>query len=446
MNNYLIKNAKIVNEGILFIGSVEIRDGIIKKIFKKDDTISINDITIIDAKGKYLIPGVIDCHVHFREPGLVNKADMNSESIAAIAGGVTSIMDMPNTNPQTTSYKALIEKYLLAKDKLLTNYSFYIGATNNNIDEILNINNTEFCGIKVFMGSSTGNMLVDDENKLNILFSKSKQLIAIHSEDENIIKQNIEKYKIQFNNTIPLKYHSIIRSEEACYKSTSLAIELAKKNNTKLHILHISTARELELLENIDRNKKNITSEVCINHLYFDDSDYEKEGGFLKINPSVKTKKDKEALLNAINSNVIDIISTDHAPHLAEEKQGDYFSISSGAPSIQFSLVLMLQLYKNSITTIENIVNKMCHAPADIYKIKNRGYIKEGYWADLVLVDDNCEWVLKNENILSKCKWSSFEGKTFNSKITHTFVNGVLMYDNGIINTENKGQKLEFDN
>jgi len=446
MYTLLIKNANIINENLEINGHLLIQDGKIIKIFNNSDALPENADKVIDASGKLLIPGVIDDQVHFREPGLTHKAEIYTESKAAVAGGVTSYMEMPNTNPQTTTLELLDEKFIIASAKSLANYSFYFGATNQNIEELKKIDPKKVCGVKVFMGSSTGNMLVDDKDTLSRIFAESPVLIATHCEDEETIQKNIIKAKQEFGENVPLKFHPIIRSHEACYKSSSLAVELARKYNSRLHILHLSTAKELELFDDVTPSKdKLITAEVCVHHLWFDDSDYDKYGNRIKWNPAVKAKNDKEALINGLKSNKIDVIATDHAPHTIEEKENTYFKSPSGGPLVQHSLIAMLELYHKGIFTLNEIVNKMCHTPADIFKIENRGYIREGYWADLVLVDLNSPWTVSNDNILYKCNWSPFEGQQFKSKVTHTVINGNLIYENGLFNETVKGMPLTFE-
>ncbi|MCK4664426.1 MAG: dihydroorotase [Bacteroidales bacterium] len=443
----LIKDCQIVNERKIFDGSIFIKDGKIHDILQKENsfTTSVNYKTI-NAKGKILIPGVIDDQVHFREPGLIHKADIYTESKAAISGGITSYMEMPNTIPQTINQEELEKKNQLAAKKSLANYSFYIGATNHNLEELLKTDAKSVCGIKIFMGSSTGNMLVDDINVLSNIFKESPLLIAVHCEDETIIKNNIKYYRSKFGENVPINYHPLIRSELACYKSSSFAVELAKKYNSRLHLLHLSTEKEVELLDNsVPSSEKQITAEVCIHHLYFEKKDYDIYGTKIKWNPAIKSAKDKNGLLNALINNKIDVVATDHAPHTEEEKQNTYFNAPSGGPMVQHSLSAMLELYHEGKITIEKIVEKMCHAPADIFKIDKRGYIRKGYWADLVLVDINNPWEVTRDNILYKCKWSPFEGHVFNSKVSHTFVNGNLVYENGKFFEKNKGQRLVFN-
>lgn len=441
----LIKNIIIVNEGTQQPGSLLVDHGKIAKILspKEENTITVKQV--IDGKGKYLFPGIIDDHVHFREPGLTQKADIYTESKAAIAGGVTSYMEMPNTIPQAINQQLLADKFDLAAQKSLANFSFYLGATNENLSEIKKINPTEVCGVKVFMGSSTGNMFVDDK-ALTKIFAESPLLIATHCEDDITIKNNILKFKKEFGENVPIHYHPKIRSEEACYKSSSLAVELAKKYNSRLHILHLSTAKELDLLDqSIPSKNKKITAEVCVHHLWFSDMDYPKHGTHIKWNPAIKTLKDRDALLEGLKNNKIDVVATDHAPHTLEEKENSYFKAASGGPLIQHSLVAMLELYHQQKISLEEIVNKMCHTPADIFQIDKRGYIREGYWADLVLVDLQNPWTVQKNNILYKCKWSPFEGQRFNSKITHTIVNGNIVFNNGQFNEEIKGIRLKFN-
>ena len=442
----LIQNATIFNEGLSFKGSVLIEDELIKKIWphKIPEDTELSGIETIDASGLYLIPGVIDDQVHFREPGLTHKGDIFSESRAAVAGGVTSYMEMPNTNPQTITKKLFEEKFQRAAEVSAANYSFYIGATNNNLKELLNIDYSSVCGIKIFMGSSTGNMLVDDENTLTEIFKNAPALIVVHCEDETTIKENAEKARKEFDENVPVAMHPVIRSDEACYKSSSKAVELATKYNTKLHVLHISTAKETALFTSENLKNKRITAEVCVHHLWFDDRDYTSKGNYIKWNPAVKSVKDKEALWEALLAGKIDVIATDHAPHTREEKNRTYFNAPSGGPLIQHSLPAMLEMSSNGIITIEKIVQKMCHAPADLFRIDRRGYIREGYYADLVLIKPNQPWEVSPENILYKCGWSPFEGQVFSHSIVSTFVNGKEVYKNGKIEEGNPGKRLKF--
>lgn len=444
---YFIYNISIVNEGEIAEGSVLIENGKIKKIIKGStnrDEIDKGHESI-DGKGKYLIPGIIDDHVHFREPGLTNKGDIYTESRAGVAGGVTSFMDMPNTLPQAVSIGKLNEKFRIASEKSLANYSFYLGATNDNLDEIKKADKSQVCGIKLFMGSSTGNMLVDNESSLRKLFNESEILIAAHCEDEQLIKSNFDAYFQKTGNSLDVSYHPLIRSEEACYQSSSLAVDLAYKYNTRLHLLHMTTGKEMSLLDNspFSENKK-ITAEVCVNHLWFNEKDYFSKGNLIKVNPAIKTETDRLALLSALSDHTIDVIASDHAPHLLEEKMKDYANAPSGAPMIQHSLPLMLELYHRKMISLENIIEKMCHAPARIFHIEKRGFIREGFQADLVIVDLNDKNMIVRTGILYKCGWSPLEGIILHSKICMTFVNGNLVYNHGSFNENLKGQALTF--
>jgi dihydroorotase len=443
---YYIKNVLIVNENQKFKGNILIKDGLIEGVFKGIHEIELDDTIIIDGKGKLLIPGIIDDQVHFREPGLTLKANIYTESKAAVAGGITSFMEMPNTVPQTVTQELLKEKFDVAANSSLANYSFYFGATNNNIEEIIKTDPKNVCGIKVFMGSSTGNMLVDNEESLKRIFAQAPTLVAVHCEDEATIKANTEKYRAQFGEDVPISYHPVIRSAEACYKSSSMAVGLAKKHGTRLHILHLSTKKELDLLDNsIPLKEKKITGEICVHHLWFDDRDYDKYGTKIKWNPAIKSKTDKNALFEALLDDRLDVIATDHAPHTQGEKVNSYFKAPSGGPLVQHSLNVMLEFYHQKKISIEKIVDKMCHKPAELFQIDKRGYIKEGYMADLVLVDLDTEYTVTKDNILYKCGWSPFEGQTFHSKVTHTFVNGNLVYKNGVFNEDIKGKALKFN-
>lgn len=451
MQEFLIQNAKIINEGQILDADICLKNERIEKIFFKKNLENLKknfskDIKIINASGKYLLPGIIDDQVHFRDFDLSAKATIESEAKAAVAGGVTSFMEMPNTSPPTISIKKLDEKFQLASKKSLANFSFYLGATNDNLSEILKVNPKKVCGIKVFMGSSTGNMLVDDEKILSEIFLKSPILIATHCEDEKTIQENTEFYKNKFGENLNIKYHSKLRSEKACFLSSSYAVNLAKKHGTRLHVLHISTEKELELFSNDLHSKdKKITAEVCVHHLWFDDRDYEKKGTKIKWNPAIKTEKDKNALLKAVLNNKIDVIATDHAPHLEKEKQNTYFNCPSGAPFVQHSLIVLLEMFHQNKISLEKIVEKLCHTPADIFQVKERGYIRENYFADLVLVDLEKPWTVNKDNILYKCAWSPIENETFKSQLTHTFVNGNLVFENGKIIDNIKGKALEFD-
>ncbi|HLW07270.1 MAG TPA: dihydroorotase [Marinilabiliaceae bacterium] len=444
MSTTLIKNGTIINEGKAFKGALLIRDAIIEKIILTEDY-PIADI-VVDAQGKYLIPGVIDDQVHFREPGLTHKGDIASESKAAVAGGVTSYMEMPNTNPQSTTIEELEKKYSIAEQSSYANYSFYMGATNTNLEEVLKVDPKKVCGIKIFMGSSTGNMLVDNEAALNDLFREVKMLIATHCEDETIIRENMAIFKNRYGEKFPFRYHPEIRSEEACYKSSSRAVELAEKYNSRLHVLHISTEKELSLFSSSKPLKsKKITSEVCVHHLWFENSDYDKLGWRIKWNPAVKSKKDREALREALRNNVLDVVATDHAPHTLEEKQQGYFISPSGGPLIQHSLIAMLEMVDQGVFTKEMVVEKMCHAPATLFRIEKRGFIREGYFADLVIVDPKAPQTIVDSEVLYKCKWSPFSGTTLQNSVTHTWVNGQLAFENGTIHEGIKGQRLSFN-
>jgi dihydroorotase len=441
----LIKNAKIVNEGIIFEGDVLIEGQIITKI---DTSISAksSDVFVIDAEGKYLIPGAIDDQVHFREPGLTHKAHIKSESKAAISGGITSFIEMPNTNPQTTTIEKLNDKFNIAKETSYANYSFMFGGTNDNLDEILKVDPKQVAGLKLFLGSSTGNMLVDDPEVLEKIFSSTDLVISVHCEDEATIKANTEKYIKEYGDDIPMKYHHLIRSEDACYISSSKAIELAKKTGARLHVFHLSTGKETKLFTNkIPLKDKKITSEVCIHHLWFNEKDYDEKGSLIKWNPAVKTQKDQEQLLKALLDDRIDVIATDHAPHTLEEKNNVYTKAPSGGPLVQHALPALLEMHHNGLISIEKIVEKMCHNPAILFDIEKRGYIREGYFADLVLVDLNQPWTVTKDNILYQCGWSPFEGTTFKSRISHTFVNGHLAYNNFKVNEVSNAKQLTFN-
>lgn len=446
MSSILILDGIIVNEGKAIRGDLLVIDELISAVGSSDDMDIPKGTRIIDASGFLLLPGIIDDQVHFREPGLTHKGDIFSESKAAVSGGITSFMDMPNTIPQTVSLKELNEKYIIGSERSLANYSFYIGATNDNLSEIMKVDPYEVCGIKLFMGSSTGNMLVDNETALKNLFAEATMPITAHCEDEPTIKKNIESYRAEYGENVPVKMHPVIRSREACYLSSLHAINLAREYNARLHILHISTADELKLFTNrIPLQEKRITAEVCVHHLWFDESSYERLGTLIKWNPAIKTTFDRKALKDAVNSNVIDIIATDHAPHTIEEKKNTYFNSPSGGPLVQHSLVMMLEQWHRKIFTLEKIVEMMCHNPAILFNIRERGFIREGYKADLCIVDPSNPWTVSKENILYKCGWSPLEGTTFRSKIVYTIINGTVVYDNGVINEEYRGQRLLFD-
>lgn len=443
----LIKNANIINEGKKFSGHILIAGEVIEKVIRGE--ILTQDIPagcqVIDAAGLLLIPGVIDDQVHFREPGLTHKGDITSESRAAVAGGVTSYMEMPNTIPQTTTQELLEEKYRRAAEVSACNYSFYMGATNDNLAEVVKTDPASVCGVKVFMGSSTGNMLVDNDNTLSEIFRHSPVLVATHCEDETTILERIRIARERYGENVPPSRHAHIRNDEACYKSSARAVELAARHNTRLHVLHLSTAREMSLFSPGEVSRKRITAEVCVHHLWFDDHDYITLGNRIKWNPSVKTTADREALREALNTGKLDVVATDHAPHTLEEKGNSYFKAPSGGPLVQHSLTAMLELYRNGIFTIEKVVEKMCHAPADLFRISGRGYIREGYFADLVLIDPGKNWKVTPENILYKCGWSPFEGTAFCHAVTHTFINGQLAYSNGKVNNEVRGKRLTFN-
>ena len=440
---FLIKNATLVNEGKSYLSDVLIVDGKIASV-KPFITIEEN-IKIIDATGLHLLPGVIDDQVHFREPGLTHKGEIYTESKAAVAGGVTSFMEQPNTIPAATTIELLEQKYSRAKEVSLANYSFFMGTTNSNLEEILKLDARNVCGVKIFLGSSTGEMLVDNEAALDLIFSKVKMLIAIHAEDDEVIRKNIEHYKEKFGENIPVEFHSLIRSREACYNSSAKAIARAKKFGTRLHIFHVSTAEEIALFDNsVPLKEKKITAEVCIHHLWFSDADYKTKGTLIKWNPALKTAADRDALWKALLDNKLDVIATDHAPHTLNEKNQSYAKAASGGPLVQHSLVAMLEKSQEEKISIERVVEKMSHAVADLFRIEKRGYIREGYWADLVLVNLNSPWTVSKENIYAKCGWSPFEGTTFCSQVEKTFVNGNLVFDKGIFNEAQKGTRLLF--
>jgi dihydroorotase len=442
MPSILIKSATVVNENQQFIADILIKDGLIKRIDKQLNVVADQ---IINAEGLYLFPGAIDDQVHFREPGLTHKADIYSESRAAVAGGITSFMEMPNTVPNTLTQELLADKYAIAANKSLANYSFFMGASNNNLDEVLRTDIKNVCGIKVFMGSSTGNMLVDDPGTLENLFAQSPMLIATHCEDEATIKSNLSHYKELLGENIPVRLHPKIRSEEACYLSSSMAVDLAKKHNTRLHILHISTEKETYLFDNTTPLKdKRITAEACVHHLWFSDKDYETKGNLIKWNPAVKKESDRDGILKAVLNGRIDVIATDHAPHTIEEKALPYLQAPSGGPLVQHALPAMLELYHQGKITLEQIAEKMAHNVAICFEIEKRGFIREGYFADLVLVDLNKPWQVNTDNILYKCKWSPFEGTTFQSSIIHTIVSGNLAWSNGAFTTDIAGKRLSF--
>lgn len=442
-NSILIKNARIVNQGEVFSGDVLIKRGRIEKV---DSSIQYNASKEINAEGLFLLPGLIDDQVHFREPGLTHKADIWHESRAAVAGGTTSFMEMPNTVPNTLTQELLEEKYQRAAEVSLANYSFYMGASNDNLAEVLRTNPRDVCGIKVFMGSSTGNMLVDNSETLSNIFAEAPMLIATHCEDEATIKRNIEQYKAQYGEDIQIEHHPLIRSADACFISSSKAVELAKKHDARLHILHISTAKEVGLFDNKKPlAEKRITAEACVHHLWFSDADYVKKGNFIKWNPAVKTSDDRDGILAGLLSGKIDVIATDHAPHTLQEKEGKYLEAPSGGPLVQHALLALLDLVDQKKLTMEQLVEKTAHNTATCFQIENRGFIKEGYWADLVLVDPANPFQVKRDNILSKCGWSPFLNHTFSHSIHTTIVSGQVVYENGEIQEASTGHRLLFN-
>ena len=443
MSSILIKKATIINENSREISDLFIKNNRIEKI---DKNINIESkCSEINGEGLFLIPGLIDDQVHFREPGLTHKGNIYTESMAAVAGGVTSFMEMPNTIPNAVTNKELEKKYLIGKNTSFGNYSFYLGASNNNIEEVKRLDKKNICGVKIFMGSSTGNMLVDKEKALNEIFKHSEVIITTHCEDEETIKTNLKIAQEKYGENIPFNQHPIIRSREACYKSSSHAISLAKEHNAKLHILHISTKEELELFKNIPLKEKNITCEACLHHIWFSDSDYESLGSLIKWNPAIKTSDDRASIIDAINNDIIDVITTDHAPHTFEEKSNSYINAPSGGPLIQYSLPLLLEMNKKNKFSLEKIVQKTSHNVADLFQIKDRGYIREGYFADIVLFDLNSETKVSEEKILSKCNWSPLKDETFHSKIIHTIVSGQHIYKDGQLNGESSGMRMEFN-
>ena len=442
--SYLIKNARIVNEGQIIEGDVLIEQGRIAKI---DTSIGPKNgnVNVIDADGKFLIPGVIDDQVHFREPGLTHKGDIYSESRAAVAGGITSYMEQPNTKPAATTIEELEKKYTRASEVSLANYSFNMGASNDNLEELKRVSKRNVSGIKIFMGSSTGNMLVDQQKTLEGIFQLDHQLIT-HCEDEATIKANLEKAKEEYGGDIPMRMHPVIRSEQACYLSSKTAVDLAKKYDSRLHVFHISTALETGLFSNKKPlAKKKITAEVCLHHLWFDDSQYDKKGSFIKWNPAVKTAADRDGLWKALLDDRLDVLATDHAPHTLEEKKNAYLNAPSGGPLVQHFLPAMMEKVHDGTIAIEKMVEKMCHNPAILFRVEERGFIREGYHADLVLVEPNRPWSVSRDNVLSKCGWSPFEGTLFKSKITHTFVGGHLAYNEGKFDESKLGERLLFN-
>jgi dihydroorotase len=445
MNQILIKNARIINEGKIITSDIFIEDEIIQEI-SNSISVKSSSVQIIDAENNFIIPGVIDDQVHFREPGLTHKADIRSESKAAVAGGVTSFIEMPNTKPQATTLVELEKKFEIAAKDSLANYSFMFGGTNDNLDEILKVNTKNVAGLKLFLGSSTGNMLVDNLEVLENIFSKTDMLISVHCEDEATIKSNLKEYTDKYGDDIPMKFHPLIRSRKACYISSSNAIKLAKKTGARLHVFHLSTAEETKLFSNRKKLKdKKITSEVCIHHLWFSDSDYALLGSKIKWNPAVKSSSDRDALWKALLDDRIDVIASDHAPHTEKEKQSNYLNCPSGGPLVQHTLPAMLEAHHNNKISLEKIVEKMCHNPAILFQIEKRGFIKKGYYADLVIFNLNNPWTVNKDNILYKCGWSPFEGKSFKSRISHTIVNGKLIYNNSRFVNTTRGKRLTFE-
>lgn len=439
----LIKNALIINEMQKFTGSVMVNDKLIEAIYRENDILPEAD-KIIDANGLWLIPGVIDDQVHFREPGLTHKADIQSESRAAAAGGVTSYMEMPNTIPQTITQQALDKKFEIAAEKSLINYSFYMGATNDNIDELVKTDPKKICGIKMFMGSSTGNMLVNDNEAIENVFKHAPLLVATHCEEDSVIEANFKHYKKVFGENIPFNYHPNIRSEEACYRSSSKAVELASKHNSRLHILHLSTQKELSLFTNYPLSEKRITAEACVHHLWFNREDYNEKGSRIKWNPAVKEESDRIALIEALNCGVVDIVATDHAPHTIEDKNNTYTKAPSGGPLVQHSLPAMMELANKGYFTAEKVIDLMCHKPAELFQIQKRGYIRKGYYADLVLLKPE-KWEVNKSNILYKCRWSPFEGEIFNYKVIQTIINGKTVFHNNKITPQQTAMPLVFN-
>jgi len=442
MAKTLLKNATIINEGKRIHRDVLISNGRIEKIA---DNLSDPTASVIDIEGKWLMPGMIDDQVHFREPGLTHKGNIYTESRAAVAGGITSFMEMPNTKPNALTQELLQDKYDIANENAIANYSFFMGASNDNIEEVLKTDAKQVCGVKVFMGSSTGNMLVDNEQTLTGIFSRCEMLIATHCEDEATVRKNLAEYETKYGENMPIKYHPEIRSVEACYLSSSLAAGLAKKYDTRLHILHLSTAKEMELFRNdIPLKEKRITAEACVHHLWFTDADYDEKGTNIKWNPAVKSASDRDAIWEAVNDNRIDVFATDHAPHTIEEKANNYFNAPSGGPLVQHAVLALLEKAKEGLISVERVVEKMSHAVADCFHIDERGYIREGYYADLVVVDPNKSYAVDRSNLLYKCGWSPFEGYTFSHSIDKTFVNGNLVYNNGQVIEGTTGKRMTF--
>ncbi|MGQ9621048.1 MAG: dihydroorotase [Bacteroidales bacterium] len=446
MSSVIIRNGTIVNEGKSRNGDLLIIDDRIAATGNIDHEMVPRNALRIDAEGMLVLPGIIDDHVHLREPGLTGKGDIFSETRAAVAGGITSLMDMPNTFPPTTTIRLLNEKFSLGRDKSLVNYSYYLGATETNSDEVLNADPETVCGIKVFLGASTGDLLLNDEKILRKIFSHTPLVIACHCEDELIIGRNINIYREKYGENIPAGCHPLIRSRDACLQATTFITKLAREYNTRLHILHLSTADEVRFLsDNIPLSEKKITCEACIHHLWFDDSDYERLGNLIKWNPAIKTRFDRESLIKGLNNNNIDVVGTDHAPHTIDEKRKSYFKAPSGGPMLQHSLVAMMELCHKGLMSPEKVVEKMCHNPALIFRIKNRGFIREGYKADICILNPDNPWTVERKNILYRCGWSPFEGVTFRSRVEYTIVNGNIIYNKGIINEQYRGEKLLFN-
>lgn len=444
MRTTKILNARVVNEMAIREADILIEDHLIARV--DSDLSSVDTDATYDVQGQYLLPGLIDDQVHFREPGLTHKATIYSESRAAVAGGITSFMEMPNTVPNTLTQELLRDKYEIARQQSLANYSFYMGVSNDNLEEVLRTDPQQVCGLKVFMGSSTGNMLVDDEQTLRNVFAQSPMLVATHCEDEAIIRDNMRKFREEYGEDVPIRFHPVIRSEEACYKSSSLAVSLAREFGTRLHVLHISTEKELSLFSNDQPlTEKRITAEACIHHLWFNDQNYDEKGTLIKWNPAVKTAQDQQAILKALLDDTIDVVATDHAPHTGEEKQQTYFRAPSGGPLVQHSLVALLELHHQGKISLEKIVLKACHHPAQLFEIDRRGYIREGYYADLVIADLNRPWSVDPDTILYHCGWSPFEGTSFRSQVTHTFVSGRCAYQNGQFDESEGGMRLKFN-
>jgi dihydroorotase len=442
MGKTLLKNARIINEGEQFDGDILIED---ERIVKIGTSLSSETATILDVQGNYVMPGMIDDQVHFREPGLTHKGDIASESRAAIAGGITSFMEQPNTTPQTTSIERLEEKFAMASRTSFANYSFLFGGTNDNLEELKKLDKNACSGVKLFLGSSTGNMLVDDERVIEKIFRNTEMVISVHCEDETTIKNNLETFKQQYGDDIPIQYHPVIRSEEACYLSSSKAVALAEKTGARLHVFHVSTGKETKLFRNdIPLHQKKITAEVCVHHLWFSEDDYSDLGTHIKWNPAIKKASDREQLWTALNEDYIDILATDHAPHTLEEKNQVYTKAPSGGPLVQHALPAIMQKSFEGKITLEKMVYKIAHNPAILFQIKDRGYLREGYYADLVVVDPNSLWKVSPENILYKCGWSPFEGTSFNARVTHTFVNGHMAYNNGVFSKERTAKRLTF--